>query len=152
MTHKAFTYDPVREHSCGTITFYRNINTVVFHFHLYGLNKAPAWCSLVMNRCPGAGRLPSETWTGTKGTLQSSSLAVLGGAWMPSAITVSLTSTTPACCMTSSCLQIIFPMFFLLILPPAFHPKSQPFAELGSLHTHTNNAADRLTRIRITLK
>lgn len=54
--------------------------------------------------------------------------------------------------MTSACLQIIFPMFFLLILPPAFHPKNQPFAKLWSLHTHTNNVAERLTHIRITLK
>lgn len=53
----------------------------------------------------------------TKGTLQRGSLAP------------HLSGPGPGR-MTSACPQIIFPMFFLLILPPAFYPKTQAFAKL----------------------
>lgn len=59
-------------------------------------------------------QLPSDMCTGTKGTLQSSSLAALGGALMPFVITLSLTSTTLACtAWRQPAYRLFFPCFSL---------------------------------------
>lgn len=95
------------------IFFFFNISQVKYCTSIYNFshvlsfvkyrNKASAWCSLnavyvcVGTSCPGAEQLPSDTWTASKGTLHSSSPAVLEGTLMPSVITVCLTSTTLAC-------------------------------------------------------
>lgn len=122
--------------SCWQKWFFHIWNWIVLFFRLLVTKTNPqpeevsaacGWCGV--NWCPGAERVPSDTGTGTKGTLQRSSLAVLGGSALchhsqPHLYNAGLYW------VTSACLQIIFPMFFLLILPAAFYPKTQPFAKL----------------------